>query len=68
MEEKTTITIDVDALREALRSDCMGAAFAGGFGGALMEADDVDRATPEQLVSMARRKRIDLRRFQVWDD
>ena len=59
------ITIDVDELRDDLRNECFGAFFGGGFGGALVESFDVDRATPEELVEMAQRQGIDLRRYQV---
>ena len=59
------ITIDVDELRDDLRNECLGAFFGGGFGGALVESFDVDRATPEELVDMAQRQGIDLRRYQV---
>ena len=59
------ITIDVDELRNDLRNECLGAFFGGGFGGALVESFDVDRAEPEQLVEMAQNQGIDLRRYQV---
>ena len=42
-----------------------GAFFGGGFGGALMESFELERALPEELVEEAKRKGIDLRRFQV---
>ena len=57
------ITIDVDELRNDLRNECLGAFFGGGFGGALVESFDVDRASPEELVEMAQRQGIDLRRY-----
>lgn len=59
------ITIDIDQLRNDLREDCLGAYFGGGFGAALIESFDVDRATPEQLVEMAQRQGINLRNYQV---
>lgn len=59
------ITIDFDELRDDLRNECLGAFFGGGFGGALVESFDVDRATPEELVEMAQRQGINLRRYQV---
>lgn len=61
------ITIDVDELREDLREECLGAYFGGGYGAALVEAVDVDNASPEELVQMALDKGIDLRRYQVDD-
>lgn len=60
-----TITIDVDKLRNDMREECLGAYFGGGFGAALIESFDVDRAEPEQLVEMAQNQGIDLYRYQV---
>lgn len=59
------ITIDVEKLRDDMRKDCLGAFFGGGFGGALIGAFDVDRATPEKLVEMAQKQGIDLRKYKV---
>lgn len=39
---KTTVIIDIERLRDDLRDDDLGAYFGGGFGGALMEAFDID--------------------------
>ena len=60
-----TITIDVDRLRDDMRDECLGAYFGGGFGAALIESFDVDRATPEKLVEMAQNQGINLRDYQV---
>lgn len=60
-----TITIDVDRLRDDMRDECLGAYFGGGFGAALIESFDVDRATPEKLVEMAQNQGIDLRKYQM---
>ena len=57
--------IDVDALREDLKTDSMGAFFGGGFGGALVEAMDIDRASPEELVEIALRNGVDLSKYEV---
>ena len=57
--------LDVEALRRAVKDECLGAAFGGGFGGALMGACDADTASPEQLVDMAREWGVDLTRFIV---
>ena len=51
--------IDYEALREDLKQELYGAAFGGGFGGALMEAGDVDNASPDELLRMARNNGID---------
>lgn len=51
--------IDYNALREAINQELYGAAFGGGFDGALMEAGDVDNASPDELLRMARNNGID---------
>lgn len=61
----TIVTIDIERLREDLRSDVLGAYFGGGFGGALMEAFDIDNATPEELLQMAQDNGVDLQRYVV---
>ena len=60
-----TITIDVDALREDMKNECLGAFFGGGFGGALIEAGDIEKSDSEQLVQMAINQNIDLRKYQI---
>ena len=62
---ETIVTIDIERLREDLRSEDLGAYFGGGFSGALMEAFDIDSATPEELVQMAQDRGVDLRRYVV---
>ena len=62
---KTIVTINIERLREDLRNEDLGAYWGGGFGGALMEAFDLDRATPEELMQIAQDKGIDLRRYVV---
>ena len=55
----------LEKLREDLKRDSYGAFFCGGFGGALMEAMDIDRASPKELVELALEKGIDLRKYEV---
>ena len=57
--------IDVDKLREDMLNECYGAAFGGGFGGALVEAFDVENASPEKLVELAQQQGVDLQRYEV---
>lgn len=61
----TTVTIDVERLRDDLRNEDLGAYFGSGFGGALMEAFDIDNATPEELLQIAQDNGVDLRRYVV---
>jgi hypothetical protein len=64
MYEKT-VTIDVNRLKNDMKNECLGAYFGGGFGGALVESFDVDKATQEELVEVAQRKCINLRKYQM---
>lgn len=59
------ITIDINKLRKDMKDDCYGAFFGGGFGGALFESFDIDRATPEELVGKAQEQGIDMRKYQA---
>ncbi|MBR0455808.1 MAG: hypothetical protein IJJ01_04000 [Firmicutes bacterium] len=57
--------IDVDKLREDMRNEDLAAFFGGGFGGALVEAIDIERASDEELVDMALKQGIDLRKYEI---
>ena len=59
------MTIDIDKLREELKQECYGAYFGGGIGGALIESFDIERASPEELIKIAREKGLDLSRYQA---
>ena len=63
--EGRNMTIDIEELRKDLKKECYGAFFGGGFGGALMESFDVERATPEELIKKAMDYRLDLRKYEV---
>lgn len=58
-----TITIDVDALREDMKNECLGAFFGGGFGAALIESFEISNISDEQLVKIAIDKGVDLRKY-----
>ena len=62
---ETIVTIDTRRLREDLRNEDIGAYLGGGFGGALMEAFDIDSATPEELIQIAQDRGVDLRRYVI---
>lgn len=57
--------IDVDELRSDLIKDSYGAAFGGGFGGALVQAFDIERATDEEVVQIAVSNGVDLSRYEI---
>lgn len=65
MDRSEYITIDVDKLRQDMRKESFGAYFGGGFGGALMEVADVERASPQKLIGMAKNKGINLREYET---
>ena len=54
---------DSDRLREDLKSECYGAYFGGGFGGALIESFEIDSASDEELIDIARKKGINLSNY-----
>ena len=64
---ETIVTIDTRRLREDLHNEDLGAYFGGGFGGALVEALDIDSATPEELIQIAQDRGIDLRKYVIDD-
>ena len=47
-----------------LKEESLGGYFVGGFGGALMEASNIERAQPDELVKMAKQQGLDLNRYQ----
>jgi len=63
--DNETITIDIEKLRDDMKNDSYGAFFGGGFGGALIEAFDIERMSDEGLVEIACQKGIDIRKYQV---
>lgn len=56
--------IDIERLREDLKEDDYGAFFAGGFGGAMMESFEIEKASLEELIRIARNKGIDLDQYK----
>ncbi len=52
--------IDFDRLRSDLADDSYGAFYGGGFGGALMEAFDIESASEDELIQLAEDKGLDL--------
>lgn len=60
-----TIRVDTDRLRRDLKEALYGAYYGGGFGGAMMQAIDLDSATPQELADLAQEQGINLRRYEV---
>ncbi len=63
-----TVTIDVEALRRDLLADSEAAFYGGGFGGALMECAEIERASAQELADMAQRRGIDVRQYIIDDE
>ena len=63
-----TVTIDVEALRRDLLADSYGAFYGGGFGGAMIESFEIERATPQELADIAQKKGIDVRQYIIDED
>ncbi len=59
------MTIDLEALREALERECCGAFYGGGFGGAMVQLTQVQNASPEALIALAGELGVDLRQFET---
>ena len=59
------ITIDIDRLRNDLMSENLAGYFGVGLGGMLIEAIDIQKMEPEDLVQLAQNQGIDLRRYLV---
>ena len=55
--------IDFDRLREDLADDRYAAAFAG-VPEMMMEAWDIEALSDEELLELARRERVDLRKYE----
>ena len=45
----------IEDLRQKLINDLEPAFFVGGFGGAMLEIEEIKKATPEELIEIARR-------------
>ena len=57
--------IDIHKLRKDMLDNCYGAFFVGGLGGALAESADIEKSTDEELIEMAKKQGIDLKRYEV---
>lgn len=61
------MTIDIEKLREDLKQECYGAYFGGGFGGAMISSFDIEKASPDKLVEIARQMGINLCKYAISD-
>ena len=57
--------IDIDKLRKDMLDNCYGAFLVGDLGGALAESADIEQSTDEELIEMAKKQGVDLKRYEV---
>ena len=57
--------LDIDALRQDLIEENLGAFFVGGYGGAIIENSDIENASPSEIIEIAESRGIDTRRFEI---
>ena len=58
------MAINIENLHRDLEDD-YGTAMFGGFSMAVIDLEDIQRASPEELIEIAQRNGIDLRRYEV---
>ena len=56
--------IDIERLRKEMLDDCLAMVFGAGIGAGFWEAAEIETASPEKLIEMARQQGIDLSRFE----
>lgn len=57
--------IDVDKLRQYMLDNDYAGFFVGDLGGFMAESADIENASADELIEMAKRQGIDLRMFEV---
>ena len=56
-------SIDVKKLRKDIENRALGAYFGGGIGPALIDVSNIERASDDEEIRIAKRMGIDLRRY-----
>lgn len=56
-------SIDIKRLRDDMEEESLGAFFGGGFGGALVEALDIQDLSDDELIEMVRRQGLDIEEY-----
>lgn len=57
--------IDIDKLKEDLQDDSYGAYFSRGYGGAIIEAMEIEEDSDEDIIMKAEKKGIDLKDYII---
>ena len=61
------MTIDIERLKQDIKQEYLGAYFVGGFGAALIDSINIDRASPEEIVEIALKLGINIYNYEVED-
>lgn len=59
------MVIDIDKLRKDMLDNCYALYFASDIVAALAETPDIEEASDEELIKIAKKQGIDLRRYEV---
>ena len=59
--------IDIDALKQELKNELLGAFYGGGLGGALIESFQIDKMEDEKIIELAFRYGLKLENYQIED-
>ena len=62
-KERKTMDIDTNKLRKDLKDEMFAAFFGGGFGGAFVEALEIDRLSDAELIRFAMANGIDISKY-----
>lgn len=56
--------VDVEKIRKDLLENSYGAFHIGGFGGAMVEAQDIENMAPDKLISLAIERGLDMEKYE----
>ena len=56
--------VDIEEIRKDLLENSYGAFYIGGFGGAMVEAQDIENMAPDKLISLAIERGLDMEKYE----
>ena len=56
--------VDIEEIRRDLIENSHGAFYIGGFGGAMVEVQDIKRMSPDEIISLAKEQGLNLEKYQ----
>ena len=57
------MTVNIDKLRDDIKTELCAAFFGGGFGGALIATFDIDKMSDEEIIEYALKNHMDLSKY-----